>query len=187
MTTTVKIENRANSNGDVHIRAHQTWKDGLRRLAPGDRTEFGITDSSVLAIFETMPATRETSPMLQAGELADDFIQGEIARQDRMWGVANERADSANGELLDAAFAQMMATRLRRQGAEDPFATPDVFPKAWSGFRDYGSDVANLAVVAAYVRQEMKRLIAAGADTTRKSRDPVRQPYIGDQPTEYTK
>lgn len=48
--------------------------------------------------------------------------------------------------------------------------------------QDYGSDVANLAVAAAYIRQEIKRLIAHGADTTRTSRDPATQPYTGDQP-----
>lgn len=119
-----------------------------------------------------------------AGRQADEIIAGEVARQDKMWGVANERTDSAKGQLLNAGVSQAIALIYRREGHTDAFTDgkPEFYPSDWSGFRDYGSDVANLAVVAAFVRQEMKRLIASGADTTRKSRDPVAQPYTGDQP-----
>jgi len=118
-----------------------------------------------------------------AAQDADAIIAGEVARQDKMWGVANERADSTQGQLLRAGMAQLDALQLRRDGEADAFAdTPTIYPADWSGFRDYGSDVANLAVAAAYIRQEIKRLIAAGADTTRTSRDPATQPYTGDQP-----
>ena len=118
-----------------------------------------------------------------AGRQADEIIAKEVAGQDRMWGVANERADSSGGQLLRAGLAQMEALMLRQGGEADAFgAPPNIYPEGWSGFRDYGSDVANLAVAAAYIRQEMKRLIAQGADTTRTSRDPATQPYTGDQP-----
>lgn len=87
------------------------------------------------------------------------------------------------GQLLRAGLAQLEALLLRRDGEADAFgAAPNIYPADWSGFRDYGSDVANLAVAAAYIRQEIKRLIAQGADTTRTSRDPATQPYTGDQP-----
>ena len=50
-------------------------------------------------------------------------------------------------------------------------------------YRNDEAAVAEISkVAAAFLRQEMKRLIASGADTTRKSRDPVAQPYTGDQP-----
>jgi len=120
---------------------------------------------------------------ITAAQDADAIIAGEVARQDQMWGVANERADSTQGQLLRAGLAQLEALLLRRDGEANTFGgAPNVYPADWSGFRDYGSDVANLAVAAAYIRQEIKRLIAQGADTTRTSRDPATQPYTGDQP-----
>jgi hypothetical protein len=119
----------------------------------------------------------------EAGRKADEIIAKEVAGQDKMWGVANERTDSAKGQLLKAGVSQGIALIDKRAGNPDAFAEPcDFYPADWSGFRDYGSDVANLAVAAAFLRQEMKRLIASGADTTRKSRDVATQPYTGDQP-----
>ncbi len=119
-----------------------------------------------------------------AGQTADDIIAGEVARQDAMWGRSNERADSSKGQLLNAGVSQAVALIYRREGHTNSFTDgkPEFYPSDWSGFRDYGSDVANLAVAAAFIRQEMKRLIADGADTTRKSRDPATQPYKFDQP-----
>jgi hypothetical protein len=38
---------------------------------------------------------------------ADELIDAEIARQDRMWGEAKERADASKGQLLHAAQAQL--------------------------------------------------------------------------------
>lgn len=118
-----------------------------------------------------------------AGHKADEIIAKEVSGQDKMWGVANERTDANNGQLLGAGLTQLGALFERRAGNPDAFATPSTsYPADWSGFRDYGSDVANLAVAAAFIRQEMKRLIAAGADTTRTSRNVATQPYTGDQP-----
>lgn len=119
----------------------------------------------------------------QIGQAADDIIASEVSRQDAMWGRSNDRADSSKGQLLQAGIASAIATEARRGGFENAFdGPPPVYPRDWSGFRDYGSDVANLAVAAAYLRQEIKRLIANGAPTHRLSRDPVAQPYTGDQP-----
>lgn len=120
----------------------------------------------------------------EAGRKADEIIAKEVSGQDKMWGFANERTDSNNGQLLAAGLAQAHALYERRvDGAPiDDKNLPSCYPEGWSGFRDYGSDVANLAVAAAFIRQEMKRLIAAGADTTRTSRNVATQPYTGDQP-----
>lgn len=117
-----------------------------------------------------------------AGICADDIIASEVARQDAMWGRANNRADANSGQLLQAGLAQGIAVQQRRDLGTPINEPPMVYPADWSGFRDYGSDVANLAVAAAFIRQEMKRLIASGAPTNRLSRDPVAQPYRGDKP-----
>ena len=118
-----------------------------------------------------------------AGQKADEIIAKEVSGQDQMWGVANERTDANGGQLLAAGASQAYALHAKRAGQGEAFESPPPFyPSDWSGFRDYGSDVANLAVAAAVIRQEMKRLIAAGADLTRTSRNPATQPYKGDQP-----
>jgi hypothetical protein len=118
-----------------------------------------------------------------AGVMADTLIFQEIDRQDAMWGVTNNRADTKDGQLMLAGMAQLDALFDRLNGEPDAFASaPEIYPPDWSGFRDYGSDVANLVVAAAFIRQEIQRKIAAGEDTHRKSRDPVQQPYAKDQP-----
>lgn len=112
---------------------------------------------------------------------ADELIAGEIGRQDRMWGDTNERADIAKGQLFRAGLAQMIATHNRAIGIPGAFEKPPaVFPSDWGGFRDYGSDVANLVVAAAYIRQEIVRRIRNGESTERKSRDVATQPYAPD-------
>ena len=119
----------------------------------------------------------------EAGHRADEIIATEVLGQDKMWGVANERTDANSGQLLAAGASQAYALLVKRAGqGVKAFEPPPFYPTDWSGFRDYGSDVANLAVAVAFLRQEMKRLIAAGADTTRTSRNPATQPYKGDQP-----
>ncbi len=124
---------------------------------------------------------------IEAGQKADELIAREVAGQDKMWGVANERTDSQSGQLLKAGLSQMLALQARRDDPEkkwaDRFCSTDrlPYPSDSGGFRDYGSDVANLVVAAAFIRQEIKRLIANGADTTRLSRT-VTQPYTADQP-----
>ena len=121
-----------------------------------------------------------------AGALADVLIAKEVAGQDKMWGVANERTDSSKGQLLDAGLSQLTALSNRRKtGARIDYNNPPAtYPENWSGFRDYGSDVANLVVGVAYLRQEIKRLIANGADTTRLTRDQATQPFKFDKPAQ---
>lgn len=108
---------------------------------------------------------------------ADELIAAEIGRQGRMWGV--ERDDTTSGEMQGAAMAQLDFVGMRQDGeplalkwAEDAW-----YPENWCGFRDYGSDVANLAVAAAYIRNEIARKIRAGESTERTSRNVVEQPY----------
>ncbi len=114
-----------------------------------------------------------------------------------MWGDANDRADASKGQMLLAACAQANAvagdmdrlTLLASADAEDRAAAENVsradifeecrehiYPSDWSGFRDYGSDVANLVVAAAYLRNEIKRRIASGESTHRAPR-PADKPY----------
>jgi hypothetical protein len=120
----------------------------------------------------------------QLGYTADALIAVEIAKQDAMWGIANERTDSSKGQLLQAALAQLDATHAREiTGDIHAFeSTPYTYPSDWSGFRDYGSTIANLVVTAAFIRQEIKRRLGNGESTLRKSRNYETHPYTGDQP-----
>lgn len=121
----------------------------------------------------------------QAANVADELIKSEIARQDRMWGAFNERTDISDGQLFDAGHAQLWLVMSKADGASPENALRSaqcLYPEDWGGFRDYGSDVANLVVAVAFLRQEIKRRIMNGEDTTRTSRNPETQPYTGDQP-----
>lgn len=142
---------------------------------------------------------KPTTTEVHAGDLADGLIRTEIQVQDMMWGDANERADTSKGQLLAAGITQAFAVQseagrqraLRDNNPLDPMlplakmhTREDVFtaarntfyPPKWNGFRDYGSDVANLVVAAAYIRNEIKRRIADGESITRSKRG---QPYAG--------
>jgi hypothetical protein len=111
--------------------------------------------------------------VLNAERLADELITAELAKQNQMWGSSNERADVAKGQLFHAAMAQQDALWARQLGETNAFAEPPcIFPEDWSGFRDYGSDIANLVVSIAYLTQEVKRKLMNGEDYTRTSRTP---------------
>lgn len=125
--------------------------------------------------------------MGQSQERARALVQAEMDRQDLMWGEVNERADIAERQLMRAGMAQLVALDYRQRGYPCPFAAIGVaarhfYPPDWSGFRDYGSDIANLVVAAAFIQQEIARKLRAGEDTTRLSRDAAAQPYLADQP-----
>lgn len=116
-------------------------------------------------------------PMPAPTPTADELIASEVARQNAMWGPENERADATQGQLLEAGMAQLEATY-----AEDFSEVPFIYPDDWSGFRDYGTPIANLVVAAAFIRQEIARRLRLGEDYTRKSRNTATQPYGTDQP-----
>lgn len=111
--------------------------------------------------------------LTQAGAFADHLIATEVSVQDKMWGEANDRADAQHNQLTRAATAQLVLVTNKMSGATDEdalgLATP-FYPQDWNGFRDYGSNVANLVVVAAFIRSEIKRRILLGEDTTRAKR-----------------
>lgn len=121
--------------------------------------------------------------LYEAGRKADNLIAGEVAIQDRMWGDANERADAVNNQLLKAGMAQLFLLSMKIEGTEPEraleLAKAALYPPDWDGFRDYGSNVANLVVAVAFLRSEIKRRIFAGEDTTRAKRG---QPYTNAQP-----
>jgi hypothetical protein len=117
-----------------------------------------------------------------AGDQADALIEVEVAIQDSMWGDANERADSTNNQLLDAALSQIVVTKSLLEGVPTEEAVEigmGFYPTGWTGLRSYGSTVANLVVAAAFIRSEIKRRVMAGEDTTRTKRD---EPYKGAAP-----
>jgi hypothetical protein len=108
---------------------------------------------------------------------ADELIAKEIARQDEMWGKSNERADVSHGELMRAGMAQLGALLARQVGGKNAFETaPGIYPADWHGFRDYGSDIANLVVAVAFLRQEIKRKLNADESFERTSRKPGQVP-----------
>jgi hypothetical protein len=114
---------------------------------------------------------------------AKSIIAAEVARQDAMWGDSNDRADVSHGELIKAALAQLQETSRKAAGSPSAFDhVPAVYPPTWSGFRDYGSVTANLAVVAAYCENEIKRRLNAGEEHFRRPRDWKAEPYTNDQP-----
>jgi hypothetical protein len=115
--------------------------------------------------------------VLEAERLADELVTAELAKQNGMWGDANERADVSNGELFCAGVAQLDAVFDSRNGEPDAFdSPPEIYPKDWSGFRSYGGDIPNIVVAIAFLTQEVKRLLVNGEDYTRTSRRPD-QPY----------
>ena len=119
------------------------------------------------------------SPVEVAAEQAREIIATELSKQNFMWGDMNERADTAKGQLFMAAQAQIEMVRSRAAGAsdEEALAIGKVqYPLDWSGFRDYGSEIANLAVAAAYIENEIKRRLLKGESTYRAPRR-ADQPY----------
>jgi hypothetical protein len=137
----------------------------------------------------TMP--RVTPDPDSAGFRADSLIGDEVRlqEQDKMWGLSNDRADVTKDQMIRAATAQVIIVvekgEIRRTHIDNTNLIMDkrmpallediretVFPPGWSGFRDYGSDIANLVVAAAYLRQEIKRRIMLGEDETRAHHAP---------------
>lgn len=107
---------------------------------------------------------------IAAERLALQLVTGEVGLQNGMWGDAERRKDIINGELLCAGMGQLDATFDRRNGFSDEDAfgdVPMIYPENWSGFRSYGGDIPNIVVAAAFLVQEIKRLLMNGEDPTR--------------------
>jgi hypothetical protein len=118
-----------------------------------------------------------TDTQSSAGAKADALIATEVAIQDRMWGEANDRADAQRNQLLKAGTAQLVLTESKVNGALPDDAVSQAryfYPSDWGGLRDYGSNIANLVVAAAFIRSEIKRRLMLGEDTTRTKRG---EPY----------
>lgn len=183
MTTRLEIINGATSNGDIHVQIKTGGPLGHidhRTLTPGQKTGAWVSAGHAISIDETWPTNNPASRQSQTGERADQLIATEVAIQDKMWGDANERADSTNNQMLAAAMAQLalLEGKLNGQSSDDATlaAGAAFYPKDWNGFRDYGSNVANLVVAAAFIRSEIKRRLLLGEDTTRAKRG---EPYKG--------
>jgi len=120
--------------------------------------------------------------VFEAERLTDELVSAELAKQNQMWGRMNQRADTSQGQLFHAGIAQIDALFDRQNGEPDAFASPPaVYPEDWSGFRDYGSDIANLVVAVSFFTQEIKRKLINGEDYTRLARgaDQVFRPETG--------
>ena len=113
--------------------------------------------------------------VITAKHAARQLIQSETDIQDNMWGAANERADVTGPQLLKAALAQLALVDNREQHHMSEqsaleLAKSQHYPKDWSGFRDYGTYIANLVVAAAYIEQEIKRRLMNGDSSVRRPR-----------------
>lgn len=183
MTTKFTLKNAACSNGDIHlVKSAGFGTPTHSALSPGQSVDDWISTGHVLTVQETWPTNAQASDLVRAGESADNFIATEVAIQDRMWGPANERADAANNQLMNAGLAQLVLVSQKIQGETSDDAVEiarEFYPVGWSGFRDYGSNIANLVVAVAFLRSEIKRRLLAGEDTTRAARKPE-QPYNAD-------
>jgi len=123
-----------------------------------------------------------------AGVFTDQLIKEEVAIQDRMWGDANERADASGNQLLAAGIAQATLVRAKNDNLSVYSGEAllneikeRLYPPDWDGFRDYGSNVANLVVAAAFIRSEIKRRVLLGEDTARAKRGEAyttAKPYV---------
>jgi hypothetical protein len=138
-----------------------------------------------------------------AGVFTDQLIKEEVDIQARMWGDTNECADTTKNQLIKAALAQLTLL-IEKFEQEHRIALVDhplspigadrraqlsavllddvrrhCYPEDWDGFRDYGSNIANLVVAAAFIRNEIKRRVILDEDTTRTKRG---EPYKGASP-----
>lgn len=190
MTTLLKIENASNSNGAIGIVVKENNSRRTQLLSPGEKTETWLGGHQEVSLTEFWPShAPPVSPMQLHAEYARRLIETEVNVQNKKWGEANERADVSGGELVRAAIAQATAVARASEEAaaiaaseettiddrmirEEIFAgiAESIYPLAWSMFRDYGSDIANLVVAAAYIENEIKRRLAAGEDTYRTAR-----------------
>lgn len=115
-----------------------------------------------------------------AAAFARELIAAEVAIQDRMWESDNGRADCQESELMRAAMASLDVVALKEIGKLEShtavkIAQDDFYPENWSGFRDYGTKIANLVVAAAFIQNQIKLELYKGEDWTRAKRQPEQQ------------
>jgi hypothetical protein len=193
MTTNVTIHNHASSNGDVAFTRANPSHKSRTVIAPGEKFTVPVSGNDDIHMTEFWP---QRSPPTAASQTAAEFVDQIIAReaetQVAMWGA--ERPDNKSNELLAAAVTTAVAVAGARGAIEVPpaptreevfaKAQESFYPRNWSpnAFRDYGSDFANLAVVAAYIRNQMTIMFMNGEDTKRSKR-PDNKPYnLEDRP-----
>jgi hypothetical protein len=91
MTTKITITNDASSNGDVHIRGTNLWmpptslpagKPYPSCLHPGESAEIGVTDASVVTLFESYPTIQQRT--LTMAEIIDAGNVTALAEATRM-------------------------------------------------------------------------------------------------------
>lgn len=115
----------------------------------------------------------DTCTHYEASRIASALTDAEFNVQTKMWGA--DRPDYQKGELMSAAMTSLDLVAIKRAGLPSAtavkIANADFYPEDWSGFRDYGTDIANLVVAAAFLKSEITRLIAAGEDRTRAPRE----------------
>ncbi len=106
------------------------------------------------------------------GATADQLVAAEVALQERMW----DDGKQSRGQLANAAAAHLYLVEMKRLGVTSSAAVDvahmRLYPPDWdpTAFRDYDSDIANLAVAAAFIRNEIKRKLRNGEPTTRAKR-----------------
>jgi hypothetical protein len=112
-----------------------------------------------------------------AARFARELIDAEVAVQNKMWEDDNARADCKDSQLMRAAMASLDLVAIKEFSKLEShtavkIAKDDFYPEDWSGFRDYGTKIANLVVAAAFIENEIKRCLAEGQDWTRAKRQP---------------
>lgn len=122
-------------------------------------------------------STPYTGNLEASARFARELIAAEVAVQNKMWDDGNGRADCSNGELMSSAMASLDLVALKDFGKLEShtavkIAKDDFYPENWSGFRDYGTRIANLVVAAAFIENQIKLCLNAGEDWTRAKRQP---------------
>lgn len=150
-----------------------------------DNPEAPVTELDLMSTRQLADSPFVGNPN-EAFAKALDLVRGEVAVQMRMWGQHNERADAKDRELMRASMAQLDLIFIKAAGLRSreaiKIAKEDFYPENWNGFRDYGTDVANLQVAAAYLVSEIALKLISGEDFARAPR-PSSENYPTDRNT----
>lgn len=185
MTTLLKLENAACSNGDVGVAIKCGPSTTRFSLAPGEKRVEWISTSHEIELVEFHPSKAPPVAEFQkTGDCVDQMIEKEVNVQIAMWGASRLKSSINSSQLLSAAIASASAIWADRTMPEEPggrvaafeVAKENYYPSDWdpTAFRDYGSDVANLIVAIALLRNQVLDMVSNGEDTTRSRRG---EPY----------